>query len=225
MWGLEPEFCKHVEDSDLTEWGVKLREKCSELFTDWYSRAAELLVQDTIAPKSYRTCDPVQIPYHALLSAGQVLEGNMHERLKYYLTGKIVIYAARNLLTFGAQYMHPTSAEGAYHKNITDYQPTLLVLLAALFVGFWRRTLLRPFLLGPKEQLTKDEREELLEELLKEDEKVLRRSRWVLYGVIVIIGAIEFVYFRISPLNWLGILLVVEAVHWFGRKAFSPTPD
>jgi hypothetical protein len=171
VWGLQPALCEsNARDYDLTPWKDRLRKICADLFSTWYGRAIELLWQDVAFPKSYRMYDPVQVPYHTFLSAEQVLDGNMHKRLAGLLTGRIVIYGAGdrsasdhalspihgnidgafahamaidNLLTFGDQYMHPTSIEGVFDKAATDYQPTALMLVAAVAVARKRRSLIR----------------------------------------------------------------------------------
>ena len=246
VWGLRPAPCRNnAKDYDLTQWNDKLKAICSDLSSSWYGRTLQLLLEDIFIPKHYRTYDPVPVPYHASLSAEQVLDGNMHERLASFLTGKIVIYGARhrsasdralspvhghidgafvhamaidNLLIFGGQYMHPTSIEGLFNKTMSDYQPTALMLLAAIGVGWNRRRLLVSVSVDPQKKLTDGERETLL----KSDKSFLRILRYCLYGAFVILGALEFLYVKISPLNWLGFLFVIEGTHWFERKALSP---
>jgi CHASE2 domain len=246
VWGLAPELCKNdAMDRDLTPNPDDFQRICSDLFSHWYSRPIQLLWEDFIIPKWRRIYDPVPVPYHAYFSAEQVLDGNMHNRLKPYLSGKIVIYSARyrlvedhalspvhgadiagafaqamaidNLLTFGDRYMHPTSMEGTFIKTATDFQPTGLMLLAAIAVGLYRWSLLRSLPVEIQNRLTT----EAQRELLHKDELFLRRVRIFLYLAVIVIAALEFSVMHISPLNWLAMLLVIEGTHWFERKAFA----
>jgi CHASE2 domain len=244
-WGLEPALCKnHAQDRDLMPNSGDFQRICSDLFSHWYSRPIQLIWEDIFFPKWRRIYDPVPVPFHAYFSAEQVLDGNMHDRLIPYLTGKIVIYGALhrlvndnalspvhgsipgafvqamaldNLLTFGDEYVHPTSMDGTFIKTATDYQPTALMIVAAILVGLKRWSLLRSLPSDIQEKLTV----EAQRELLKKDEHFLRRVRGGLYVVLIVVGTIEFAGMHVSPLNWLAMLLVIEGTHWFGRKVFA----
>lgn len=245
VWGLQPSLCENVARySDLAPATVDLDGFCANLLVSYFGRPVQLL-RNIFVPEHDRTDDPVRVPYHASLSAEQVLDGDLRDRLTPLLKDRIVIYAARhallndrafspvhgpidgafvhamaidNLLTFGGRYMYMASKEGVFDKTWTDYQPILLMLAAALAVIWNRRNLVRSAANASQTSLSVEAKEELLEK----DERFLRWVHRSFLAVCVALALIEFFLLHIAPYNWFGLIAFGEAIHQLGRRAFAP---
>jgi CHASE2 domain-containing sensor protein len=234
VWGLRPSMC----DRDLGDLGPEnVNSFCSELSPSALGSSLQLLWSDLVSE--------VPVPYHAFLSTEQVLDGGLRDRLEPLLKHKIVIYSARhnlvkdraftpvhgsvegafvhamaidNLLNWGGRYVHMASKEGFVEKTIIELLPTLVMLCASLVVIAHRRSLIRKLPAGSESGLTPSERKLLLEE----DEGFLEKFHLILILLIFAAAPVSFFLFSISPFNWFGLLICVEAVHRFGRKLFAP---
>ncbi len=232
VWGLEPApfNCLRAED--------KLREVCRELSDVGPFRRALHLIAEGLIPGIWRPTDPVSIPYHATISAQDVLDGGKRADLAPLLTGRIVIYGARlalvkdqvyspvhgstegafvhamaldNLLTFGDRVVHRGAGHKRFKKEWTEFQPAALMVLAGLFIGFNRWRLLCK---GPPDAWEYGVKET--------DDHVMRWMWWILVVTVSVAGLLEFAIWDISPFNWFALIIVVHMAHRIEKLFFNP---
>ncbi|HEY1542836.1 MAG TPA: CHASE2 domain-containing protein [Xanthobacteraceae bacterium] len=228
VWGLQPAKanCDNALGTDDSRW-------CSDVSSNPLVRLVQLFIAALI-PKEWRPLDPMRIEYHATIAADDVMDGGQQARLGPLLTGKIVLYGAHiallpdkisspvhgeidgiyihamaldNLMTFGRDYVHQAPGRDAFRKPWTEFQPTLLMAMLSVLVIRNRRKLLA----DPKLRKAPHE-------LLAADEMYLRRARWVLTLAIIVLGLLEYFVWHYSPLNWLGLIVVVHIAHWIEKR-------
>jgi hypothetical protein len=235
-WGMTPaRFNCQRADSNIALNGL-----CDDLLS-WplgIGRAVQLLWEGLL-PTRWRQTDPLRIPYHAVISTADLLDGGQREHLDSLLRGKIVIYGAEvtsqndyvfspvhgqiagafihamaldNLLTFGNRYFHRGASGETFHREWTEFQATVLMLLAALAIGWNRHRLLRTDALRRDARLLSDA-----------DDRFLQWVRGILIGVAIVLFLVEFFVYRISPFNWLALLVVFEVAHRVERWFFDPS--
>lgn len=231
VWGLEP-----------AEWNCRFqgiperKEACTEGAWDFWGRLLQLLWASLI-PVQDRHIDPLPVSYHAEISTADLLDGTKHEELAPLLAGKVVIYGSHippiidlvntpvhgpidgafihamaldNLLTWGRDYIHQSPLAGTTHKEWTEFEPAALMLLVSLVVIGHRRRLIA--------RVTPASTVEFLRE---RDERWLAVARWSVYAAMIVLGYLQTVVYRTSPLNWLGLLVVVHVAHWIEKWFFK----
>jgi CHASE2 domain-containing sensor protein len=237
VWGLNPApyNCQRAEKTE----GSRLQHVCNDLFYTIISRPIQLL-WEALIPRNYRSFDPLRIPYHAVISTKDLLDGGKHEDMRRLLKGKVVIYGARlslvkdfvfspvhgqidgaffhamaldNLLTYGSRYVQQPAGNQTFRKEWIEFQPAIVMIFASFAVYLNRRHLLRhlPRTTAPDVGAHR---------LHEEDERFMRKLRWFLL-FIAIAGLGEF-FFSISPFNWMALIIVVHATHRIDKRFFQP---
>jgi hypothetical protein len=232
VWGLEPASI-NCQRANITSESLGLA--CEDFYFNMPGRAIQLLWEAQV-PALHRPTDPMPIAYHAEIATADLLRGENHQKLARWLNGKLIIYSSQvaprkdfvlspvhgsidgafihamaldNLLTFGDEYIHH-GPWGRFQKDWTEFQPAVLMLFATGLIALRRHRLVRansPF--------------RTVEALRLADEVFLRRVRWVLIGLIALLGFTEFFWWSIAPFNWLGLLIVVHIAHWIDRWFFG----
>jgi CHASE2 domain-containing sensor protein len=232
VWGLVPARynCQRARNTP------SIKHVCDDLFSSLHGRAYQLATESS-TPRNFRHFDPLPISYHAVISADDILDGTKRDELKTLLTGKIVIYGAHlalvkdevyspvhgstdgvfvhamaldNLLTFGSGVIHRGAGHRRFHKEWTEFQPAVLMILVGFGIALNRWRLLRKF---PPEEW--DHR------VKERDDACLLKVGWGLVIVVTILGLVEFAY-GISPFNWLALIIVVHIAHTIERRFFNP---
>jgi hypothetical protein len=231
VWGLDP-----------AAWNCRVqsiperKEVCVEGARDFWGRLLQLLWASLI-PVGDRHIDPLPVSYHAKISARDLLDASKRDELAPLLSGKVVIYGSHippaidlvntpvqgpidgafihamaldNLLTWGRAYIHQSELAGTAHKEWTEFEPAALMLLVSLVVMVHRRRL-----------IARTTHATSVEYLRERDERLLAIVHWCVYAAMIILGYVQTVVYRTSPVNWLGLLVVVHVAHWIEKGFFK----
>jgi CHASE2 domain-containing sensor protein len=230
VWGLKPADW-NCQFRQITE----RREACDEGAWSFGSRLFQLLWASLI-PVQDRHIDPLPVSYHAEVSTVDVIHGEKHEDLAPLLTGKVVIYGSHippvidlvntpvqgpidgafihamaldNLLTWGRGYIHRSPLLGTTNKELTEFEPAAVMLVVSIVVMVHRRRLIAAVTPATT-----------VEYLREQDERWLRVTRWCIYVFMVGVGYVQTVLYGFSPMNWLGLFVVVHVAHWIEKWFF-----
>jgi CHASE2 domain-containing sensor protein len=231
-WGLEPA----AFNCDRAAVNPDFEYLCDDIASTAPGRALQLLWQ-SIFPRRYRPTDPMPISYHATISAKDLLDGTKRETFAPLLKDRIVIYGAHislvkdtifspvhgnidgayihamaidNLLTFGRGYIRQGGGAETFRKEWTEFQPAIVMLVAALLITLNRFRLVRTTAI--------DDGGHALHEA---DERFLRGIRYGLIGLVTVAGILEFFIWSVSPFNWLALIIVIHVAHWIDRRFFG----
>jgi hypothetical protein len=215
-----------------------LENLCEDLSSSWLGRTERLLWEATY-PGDYRPTDPMPVMYHATVATKDLLDNSnaTQERISRLIQGKIVIYgvslplvkdpvyspvhgsidgayihamALDNLLTFKTSYIRVSPGDELFHRELTEFQPAILMMIAGAFIVLNRYRLIRAFSVTDAVHI-----------LREKDERFLLLAYYSLLLAVGSIGLIEFFVWSISPFNWLALFVVVHIAHWIEKRFFG----
>lgn len=236
VWGLKPSLFNCDRAFLLPTPNNSI---CTDLSVSFIGRLIQL-IRESFIPKHYRTTDPMHFPYHPLISAYDLLDGNLHSQLATLLAGKIVIYGANvssekdevmspvkgvipgayvqamaidNLLTYGQRYIRRGEINEYFNIGLPELLPVILMVFFSVAIVIRRHQL-----------LTSNKYVGLTSERLREYDEVFLVScrRFLIVSALIFGLFVEFFMLSISPVNWIAVIVVAHVGHQIERWFFNP---